>query len=436
MAFQRVNLKDNLSGVVFKYNTYYDYLDFIEDKLADIDKHPNSKAFEVKSDYFNDKQLERSTQTDSWFGTTNVDEIKGELRSFLMNDELETETQQLTNNTLPNIDFDLDQKKQLEFTSQEIGIFSFDLASLGLIRVYEYYSPLLKRNVNANYIRSFKVENDKLVFYHVYVAEVPEHILEQRSGKLFSTLLNTFIERQDAEMRTDSEGNIYFVHPFQPEIPKHDVERRQVRNEDGTLKFSSTWKKSFIYIPVQENQIPQLELFFVSSFAAYRNARTEIFWNAVLLNAVTEILAKANIRFRVFAGLGNKWGNTGLNLGFVKVKDINDALDPNIISILSGDARNFRYNGFKWYLASAWERKIDKNITSSFGTVATDGDELKQALIQTLKETNDYGGSEADAINPRTKILIPPVTNISQAQDAILSIIQQIEGVSNQPQTP
>ena len=437
MPYKKVTLSENNNtGVVYMYDTYYDFLDFNEEQFKDIDNNPTSRAFNVKQGYFATNNIENSSREESWFGTTNADEVTQEIRSFLMGNELELETRQLSNNTIPSIDFDLEQKKQLEFTSQEIGIFSFDLASLGLIRVFEYYSPLLKRNVDANYVKSYKVDDNKLVFYHVYVAEVPEHILEQRNGKLFSTLLNTFIERSDAEIKTDKDGNIYFVHPFASEIPKHDVERIQKRNEDGSLKFSSTWKKSFIYIPVQENHIPQLDIFFVTSFSANRNARTEIFWNAVLMNALIEILSKANLRFRVFAGLGNIWGNTGLNLSFVKVKDINDALDANIISILSGDARSFRYNGFKWYLASAWERQIDNNISSSFGAVVTDATRLKNALIETLVKTNDFGSSREDTVNPRTKILVPPVVDIDEARDAILSVIRQIEGVSNQPQTP
>lgn len=437
MAYKKVNLSDNNNrGVVYMYDTYYDFLDFNEEQFAAIDKKPTSNAFRVKEGYFSPKDLESSARSESWFGTTDVSQVTQEIRSFLMNTELESQTRQLSNNTIPSIDFDLEQKKQLEFTSQEIGIFSFDLASLGLIRVFEYYSPLLKRNVDPNYVKSFKLDDNKLVFYHVYVAEVPEHILEQRNGKLFSTLLNTFIERDQAEMKTDKEGNIYFVHPFASEIPKHDVERIQKRNEDGSLKFSSTWKKSFIYIPVQENHIPQLDLFFVSSFSVSRNAKTEIFWNAVLMNALIEILSKANLRFRVYAGLGNSWKNDALNLSFVKVKDINDALDPNIIAILSGDARSYRYNGFKWYLASGWESGLDLNISSSFGTVISDETQLKNALIETLLKTNDFGSSREDTANPRTKILVPPVTNINQARDAILSVIRQIEGVSNQPTTP
>lgn len=437
MAYKKVNLRENNNrGVVYMYDTYYDFLDFIEEQFTDIDKNPTSNAFSVK-DYFNQRTLEEtiSSRGIRWFGTTDVNEVTGEIRSFFMGQELEAETRQLTNNTVPSIDFDLEQKKQLEFTSQEIGIFSFDLASLGLIRVFEYYSPLLKRNVDANYVRSFKVEDNKLVFYHVYVAEIPEHILEQRSGKLYSTLLNTFIERDQAEVKTDREGNIYFVHPFQAEIPKHDIERRQRRNEDGSLKFSSTWKKSFIYIPVQENHIPQLDLFFVNSFDFSQNARTQIFWNAVLLNALVEIMSKANLRFRVYAGIGNEWRSNDTNLGFVKIKDINDAIDPNIIAILSGDSRNFRYNGFKWYLASGWESGLDNNIRSSFGSIVTNERILKNALIETLMTTNDFGSSREDTANPRTKILIPPVTSIDQARDAILSVIRQIEGVSNQ-QTP
>jgi hypothetical protein len=437
MAYKKVNLRENNNrGVVYMYDTYYDFLDFIEEQFTDIDRNPTSNSFKVKKDFTQKGVVSDIVNLGSeWFGTRDVSEVMSEIRSFLMSQELELETRQLTNNTVIDIDFDLEQKKQLEFTSQEIGIFSFDLASLGLIRVFEYYSPLLKRNVDANYVRSFKVDDNKLVFYHVYVAEIPEHILEQRSGKLYSTLLNTFIERDQAEVKTDREGNIYFVHPFQAEIPKHDIERRQRRNEDGSLKFSSTWKKSFIYIPVQENHIPQLDLFFVSSFGGARKARTQIFWNAVLVNALIEILSKANLRFRVYAGIGNEWRNPEANLGFVKIKDINDAIDPNIIAILSGDARNYRYNGLKWYLASGWNSGLDSVINSGFGRVISDERILKNALIETLMTTNDFGSSREDTANPRTKILIPPVTSIDQARDAILSIIRQIEGVSNQ-QTP
>lgn len=438
MAYKKVNLSDNNNrGVVYMYDTYYDFLDFINEQFDAIDKNPTSNAFAVKN-YFNEQTLEQtiSRKGDMWFGTTDLNDVTKEIRSFLMSKELESETSKFIKNTLPSIDFDLEQKKQLEFTSQEIGIFSFDLASLGLIRVFEYYSPLLKRNVDPNYVKSYKVEDNKLVFYHVYVAEIPEHILEQRSGKLFSTLLNTFIERDQAEMKTDKEGNIYFVHPFAPEVPKHDVERIQKRNEDGSLKFSSTWKKSFIYIPVQENYVPQLDLFFINRFAYTKNAITEIFWNAVITNVLIEILSKANVRFRVYAGVGNEWKDGNVNLGFVKVKDVNDAIDPNIIAILSGDARNYRYNGFKWYLASGWESRLDAHIKRNFGRIDTADITIKNALLETLIQTNDFGSSREDTVNPRTKILIPAVMNIDQARDAILSVIRQIEGVSNQPTTP
>jgi hypothetical protein len=87
-------------------------------------------------------------------------------------------------------------------------------------------------------------------------------------------------------------------------------------------------------------------------------------------------------------------------------------------------------------LASGWDSGLDRNINSSFGTVTTDATILKNALIETLTKTNDFGSSREDTINPRTKILVPPVIDIAQARDAILNIMQQIEGVSNQPTTP
>jgi hypothetical protein len=432
MAYKKIKLKENNNkGVVYMYDTYYDFLDFIEEQVKNIDKNPTSTAFKLKQSYFEPNEIKKRALDESWFGTTNADQVTKEIRSFLMNNELETETKQLINNTLPSIDFDLEQKKQLEFTSQEIGIFSFDLASLGLIRVFEYFSPLLNRNVDANYVKSYKVDNNKLVFYHVYTAQIPEHILDQRNGKLFSTLLNTFIEKNEAQMKTDANGVIYFVHPFKDEIEKHDVVRRQRVNDDGALKFSSTWKKSFIYIPKQENYIPQLDLFFITSFSGSLNAKTQIFWNAVLINSLIEILSKGNIRFRLFAGSGNVWDNKELNIAFVKIKEINDAVDANLIAILSGDARSERYNNFKWYLSSGWENNLDRKLNSGFGSAFTPRDEisLKNALIETLIKTNDFGSSREDTINPKTKILVPPVTNINEAKKAILSVIKQIEGV-------
>jgi len=252
---------------------------------------------------------------------------------------------------------------------------------------------------------------------------------------LYSTLLNTFIERDQAQMKTDSNGSIYFVHPYQSEIPKHDVERKQKRNEDGSLKFSSTWKKSFIYIPVQENHIPQLDLFFVSSFAGMRNARTEIFWNGVLLNALIEILSKANLRFRVYAGIGNEWGDNGVNLGFVKIKDINDAIDPILLPYYQLMQEATVIMGLNGIWRDGWESKLDKSITSSFWRVVSNETTLKNALIETLVTTNDFGSSRDDTANPKTKILVPPVTNINEAKDAILSVIKQIEGVSNRNNT-
>lgn len=429
----------NRRGQVFMYDNYYDFLDFIEEQMNDIDTKPNSNTYRVKQGYFTDANIESRLRDTSWYGTTNKDEVVNEVRSFIMNDELSQNVEDLKNQTIPQIQMDLDQKKELEFTAQEIGIFSFDLASLGLIRVYEYYSPLLKRNVNAFYVRSYKNDDGELLFYHVYTPEIPEHILKQQNGKLFSPLLNTYVEKDIAQMRTDEDGTIYFVYPKTDEIPKHNIQRIQQRNDDGSLKFSSTWKKSFIYIPQVENYIPQVDIFSVTSFSALQDARTNIFWNAVVMNSVIDIVSKANVRFRVFTGIAQQWANSRdkRSIGFTKIKDINDAVDSNITAILSGDARVFRMNGFKWILATANESGYDSDVSSSFGSVVDNEDELKDALIETLIAKKDFGSSRDEAIDPRTKILLKPVRNRREAEEEILRAIDQITQLSpTQQATP
>jgi hypothetical protein len=119
-------------------------------------------------------------------------------------------------------------------------------------------------------------------------------------------------------------------------------------------------------------------------------------------------------------------------VGFTKVKDINDALDANITSILSADARNFRYNGFKWYLGAAYDAGADASVTSGFGSVIDDTDLLKDVLIDTLKAKQDFGSSQEETLNPRTKIVIPSARNEQACMTVIRNAIRQIEGLAIQ----
>jgi hypothetical protein len=52
MAYKKVTLnQNNNTGVVYMYDTYYDFLDFNEEQFRLIDQNPTSRAFNIKQDY-------------------------------------------------------------------------------------------------------------------------------------------------------------------------------------------------------------------------------------------------------------------------------------------------------------------------------------------------------------------------------------------------
>jgi len=69
MAYRKVILNQNKNrGVVYMYDTYYDFLDFNVDQFNEIDKNPTSNAFRFKRNYFSDANLTNEVQQgDSWF---------------------------------------------------------------------------------------------------------------------------------------------------------------------------------------------------------------------------------------------------------------------------------------------------------------------------------------------------------------------------------
>jgi hypothetical protein len=410
------------------YDSFYDFTDYVNQNEVGL----STKATEIYESSVSKQRVESSTSRgDKWYGTTNPNEVLQPFQSFLFQDRLRTELDSIQRNVVDNVNYNIDQKKQIVFTSQEIGIFSFDLASLGLIRVFEYYSPLLKRIVDGNFIRSFKTSEGKLVFYHIYVAEVPEHLLIQKNGKLFSPLLKTYINKDEAIVRTDSKGSILFFHKYEAEIPKHDVERIQQKNDDGKPKFSSTWKKSFIYIPKVEKELPQIDLIISSTFYADVSAQN-IFWTGVAVNTILNILSSANMRFRVYVGISNSWSrdtNDSMT-SFIKVKDLNDAVDANLVSILTSDARNFRYNFFKWIIRFADENGYRDKMTSGLGSVNDSKIFLKNAFIELMQEKKDFGSSIEDTLNPNTKIILTGVRTRDGAIQEIENVINQIKGLA------
>jgi hypothetical protein len=253
-------------------------------------------------DMLDDNWVRNSATRDSWFGTTDLNLITGPISTYLFNNQLESFLNTFRNQTV-NLDVvDIDQQKSIKFTEKEIGIFSFDLASLGLIRVFEYYSPLLERIVSPNFIKSRKGADGKLVFYHIFVPAVPAHKVEYdiKKGGYYSKILKRIVSKSElSEVVTDTD--IYFEFPERKEVPQHDVERRQQVDEKGVKKFSSTFKKSFIYIPQIEKPLPRIDIIATASYNAGVDAKTQMIYSSMAAIAVAEKLSKSGVNYRIIA---------------------------------------------------------------------------------------------------------------------------------------
>lgn len=370
-----------------------------------------------------------------WYGTTDANSVSGEKTSFLFNNQLSRFINSVRDKVVSTDIVDLDQQKKIEFTEQELGIFSFDLASLGLVRVYEYFSPLLNRIVDNDYVRSVSVEDGKTLFYHVKVNFIPKHIIKYDGGKggYFSKILQKVVDFSDLITEV-TDNDIVLYYPESAEIPEHYVERVQKKNEDGSLKFGTTFKKCFVHIPKALSSLPRIDLIIAASYAEGTNAETQMLWNTMAGLAVAEKLSKSNVNYRIIAAYPVETsGIRGKEIyTFVKIKDENEPLNTNMMATLISDARFFRYEMFKGFLTSMFDAGYDANVDNRIGYIKKDNAALnsfpiRDTYIEYLKTKDGYSDQMA-AQNVDSKISFSQVLS---EREAIAEYDRVIDQISN-----
>lgn len=367
--------KNKLSGnrTAFMFDSLMDYNRFIEETTNLLPINSNAKRV---IDNYNDNYIRNGTNTDSKFGTTDASLVTNNIDTYLFNNELEGFLNTLRARTV-NIDvIDIDQQKAIKFTEQEIGVFSFDLASLGLIPVIEFYSSLLNKVVSGNLVKSEKKANGELYFYHIYQAEIEQHIVKFNANfnGYYSDVLKRVVPK-DQLVEEDKNGDIIFYYPFTPEIQKHKVEKRQQLDDNGKKKFSTTWKKSFVYMPKVEKTLPRIDIIIVSSFGANVNAKTEMIYNGMSAIAVAEKLSKANVNYRIIAAYPietPRAGNREQIYSFLTLKKEGEVLDKNKIALLLSDGRHLRLKRFKALILAQYDAGFDNKISEEVGYTIND----------------------------------------------------------------
>jgi hypothetical protein len=423
--------KNTLRGnrTAFMFDSLMDYNRFIEEVSNAV---PANSRAKTELDSLGTNYITTTARDITKFGTTDTSLVTNNIDTYLFNNELEGFLNTLRARTV-NLDvIDIDQQKAIKFTEQEIGVFSFDLASLGLIPVIEFYSSLLNKVVSGNLVKSEKKANGELYFYHIYQPEIKEHIVKFNAN--FNGYYSKVLERvvpKDQLVEEDKNGDIIFNYPFKPEIQKHKVKKRQQLDDKGKKKFSTTWKKSFVYMPKVEKPLPRIDIIVGSSFAWRTDARTQMIYSSMSAIAIAEKLSNSGVNYRIVAAYPvrtSRGTNPQEIYSFVTVKKEGEVLDKNKIAVLLSDGRQFRYQQFKGFITSMYDAGFDDKISDSIGTPISDASLIKNAYIDYLATSDSPSDKEA-AKKIESKIVFSGALSLQQAEDQYRDIIGQISRV-------
>lgn len=424
--YKREKLRGEKTGFIF------DGLDLYNRFIDETDQAAQGNA-RRGFDMINRPNYVQSNSEVSWYGTTDTSWANQPISTFQFNNELDSFLQSFRSQTLSVDVVDIDQQKSIKFTEKEIGVFSFDLASLGLIKVYEYYSPLLKTIVKSDLVRSRKNEKGELIFYHVYTPYVPKHICNYngRTNGYYSEILKRNVNKADLVEEID-EDNIYFVFPERKEVPQHDVERRQQLDKNGKPKYATTFKKCFIEIPKIEKPLPRIDIIVPSTYSSGVDASTEMLYGSMAAITLAEKLSKAGVNYRILACYAVQTTGAGTSkkvYPFVTLKKEGEPLDKNKIAVLLSDGRQFRFRQFKGFFAVQYDAGYDSSIdTSSIGRPVTDSSEIKNAYLEMLAKSPNPE-DKAAAEKPNSKIVLDLALSRQSAERAYNNIIRQISNL-------
>lgn len=415
--------------VIGRNKTAY-YFDTLGDYERFIDEVQTLATGNTRTglDRINSPNYITSRTSMSWYGTDDASLVSANLTSYLFNSELDSFLGSVRSRTVQVDITDLDQQKSIKFTEKEIGIFSFDLASLGLIRVYEFYSPLLKRIVSGNLVKSQTLGNGQKAFYYVGTPEVKEHIVtwDVKQGAYYSNILKRTVDVKELVKLDD----LQYLYGKKDEIPRHEVERRQVVDENGKKKFATTFKKCFIEIPKIEKPLPRIDIIVGSSFNAGVDAETQMIYSSMAAICLAEKLSNSGVNYRIIVCYPVQTNRDDKEVyAFVNVKKEGQVLDKNKIAILLSDGRQFRYKQFKGFFATQFDAGYDSSISpTGVGRAITNADNIKDAYIELLKNSDDPQDKLA-AQNPNSKIVFSGALSLTQAENQYNDIINQIRRI-------
>lgn len=287
-----------------------------------------SPANSEREEMFSRDYIERIIRHQpQWFGGTSYSELKAGVTDY-KKPELITKIYNQVSDTISADVRDQIKARKVKFNPFGLGVFSFDRAAMGMYRLNEYYSPSLR-----------KVVQQEEVFH---------------TGEVF-------------ELISDRSAVI----------------KRLEERPDGKPKVRTTSKNVYSYFPPVHKDSKAVELY-ISCGGHVGIKAEEFLYSGISAIIVAQLLEKARIKTRISIVIGSSPDNYDKTAYacIIPVKNYDEALDLNLLALLTSDPRFFRYDGFKGVISTY----------NHFGAICpnTLGRGLdKQMLIKTI-EKSDY----------------------------------------------
>jgi hypothetical protein len=411
MGYKKTELDFTLAGRYEKVGYFFDSLSDTNKFLEDVFKTipVGSAAYGFTNRFVDNAAQKRFIRGQGvrFFGATDDTFVDSKIERFSKINDVQSEVLKLSNQVSKKSFVDIDQVKRIEFTDKEVGIFSFDMASLGLVRVYEYYSPLLKRIVSGNFVKSEKTGSGETLFYYQGTPFVPKHKIEYvgKQGGYYSEILKRLVDKDELIQEEGVDKIVVLYFPEKEKIEKHEVERKQKLNKDGKKKFATTFKKCFIEIKKVKNQLPRVDIIVPIGYSAGVSA-DQAFWNCIQVLSICEKLTKSGVNYRVIGSICSETLSGRKRIyKFINLKNENQPLDPNQLGIIVSDMRFYRMTGFLLKSITQYDSGFERYMADGVSAPITDSTEIKNAYINYLSKQSSESDINASKITDSKIVL-------------------------------
>lgn len=226
------------------------------------------------------------------------------------------------------------KKSRIKLSEDKRFMFSFSLASKGLIRVPEYYSDEIATKfpkmfnsvgtakddptmvagvVDTNIVESRPLGNGQTYFFVNIDKEYPLRQQQKGTAKM--------LEINSSAILTQTDGGMFFTEPS--------------FYQDFSLVFSSSFKKSYLEMPKEGGNAPAVDIYV--PFDMYNGLLTKIV-PAIPLILACEFLMRARIKVRinVMRPILVRYNEMSSSIVAFPIKDFSDPIDWNKLAILRG----------------------------------------------------------------------------------------------------